>query len=159
MLIGVISDTHDNLDTTKKAVELFNSRGIEYMMHAGDITSPFTLNLFKELKCKYMGVFGNNDGDKLLLQARSEGSIKNAPLELTLSNKKIVVIHEHHLVDALAESGQFDLVIYGHIHEPVIKHIKNTLLLNPGEACGWLYGKPSVALVNLNEMKAEIVKL
>lgn len=159
MLIGVISDTHDNIDTTKRAVELFNSKGIEYLIHAGDITSPFTLKLFKDLKCRYAGVFGNNDGDKLLLHERAEGKIKNAPLKLTLADKKIVVIHEHHLAEALAESGQFDLVIYGHTHEPVVKHIKNTLLLNPGELCGWLYGKPSVALVDLNKMKAEIIQL
>lgn len=70
MLIGIMSDTHDNLIFTKKAIKLFNSRKVEHVIHAGDYTSPFTLKLFRELKCKYTGIFGNNDGDKLLLQDR-----------------------------------------------------------------------------------------
>ncbi|MEK6653475.1 MAG: metallophosphoesterase [Nitrospirota bacterium] len=159
MLLGIIADTHDNLPMTKKAVELFKDRKVDYMIHAGDFTSPFTLKLFSELKCRYAGVFGNNDGDKLLLQERSGGSIKNQPLMLTLDGKKIVVVHEHHTVDALADSGHFDVVIYGHTHEPLVKKVNTSLLINPGEVCGWLYGKPTAALLDLNKMEAEIIEL
>ncbi|MBI5203756.1 MAG: metallophosphoesterase [Nitrospirae bacterium] len=158
MLLGIMADTHDNLPMTKKAVELFNDRKVDYMIHAGDFTSPFTLKLFSELKCRYAGVFGNNDGDKLLLQERSEGSIKNQPLMLTLDNKKIVVVHEHHTVNALADSGHFDVVVYGHTHEPLVKR-NASLLINPGEVCGWLYGKPTAAILDLNKMDAEIIGL
>lgn len=159
MLIGIIADTHDNQPMTKRAIELFNSRDVEYMIHAGDFTSPFTIKLFRELRCKYIGIFGNNDGDKLLLQERAEGNIKNQPLILTLNNKKIVVVHEHHIVNALADSGHFDVVIYGHTHEPVVKRVNNTLLINPGEVGGWLYGKSTAAILDLNKMEAEIVEL
>mgnify|MGYP001606581695 FL=1 len=158
MLLGIMADTHDNLPMTKKAVELFNDRKVDYMIHAGDFTSPFTLKLFSELKCRYAGVFGNNDGDKLLLQERSEGSTKNQPLMLTLDNKKIVVVHEHHTVNALADSGHFDVVVYGHTHEPLVKR-NASLLINPGEVCGWLYGKPTAAILDLNKMDAEIIGL
>jgi len=159
MLIGIISDTHDNQDKTRKAIELFNSKGVEYVIHAGDYTSPFTLKLFKELNCRYVGVFGNNDGDKLLLLERSEGNIYNQPYIFTLRNRKIVVLHEHHLVDALADSGHFDIIIYGHTHEAVVGKVKNTLLINPGEAGAWLYGKSTVALADLEKMEAEIIEL
>jgi putative phosphoesterase len=159
MLIGIISDTHDNQDKTRKAIELFNSKGVEYVIHAGDYTSPFTLKLFKELNCKYVGVFGNNDGDKLLLLERSEGNIHYQPYIFTLQNRKIVVLHEHQLIDALADSGHFDLIIYGHTHEPVVKKVKNTLVVNPGEAGKWLYGKSTVALADLDKMEAEIIEL
>lgn len=159
MLIGIIADTHDNQPMTKKAIELFNDRKADYMIHAGDFTSPFTVKLFKELKCEYVGIFGNNDGDKLLLEERSGGNIKNTPLMLTLKEKKIVVIHEHHIVDALAHSGHFDLVIYGHTHEPLIKRVRNTLVINPGEVSGWLYGRSTAAMLDLDKMEAEIVEL
>jgi putative phosphoesterase len=159
MLIGIISDTHDNQDKTRKAIELFNSKGVKYVIHAGDYTSPFTLKLFKELNCRYVGIFGNNDGDKLLLLERSEGNIYNQPYIFTLHNKKIIVIHEHHLVDALADSGHFDLIVYGHTHEPVVRKVKNTLVVNPGEAGKWLYGKSTVAIADLEKMKAEIIEL
>ncbi|NWF51589.1 MAG: metallophosphoesterase [Nitrospirae bacterium] len=159
MLIGIISDTHDNQIQTKKAIEAFNKRGIEYVIHAGDYTSPFTLKLFKELNCRYVGIFGNNDGDKLLLLEKSEGNIYNQPYKFTLENRKIIVLHEHHLVDDLADSGHFDLIIYGHTHEAFLKRVKNTLIVNPGEAGAWLYGRSTVAIVDLKNMEAEIIEL
>ena len=159
MLIGIMSDTHDNLIFVKKAIELFNKRKVEYVIHAGDYTSPFTLKLFKELNCKYVGIFGNNDGDKLLLLERAEGNIQNQPHIFTLNNRKIIVMHEHNIVDALADSGHFDVVIYGHTHTPDIRKVKNTLVINPGEVSTWLYGKSTVALADLNKMEAEIIEL
>jgi putative phosphoesterase len=159
MLIGIMSDTHDNLILVKKAIDLFNSRKVGYVIHAGDYTSPFTLKLFKELKCEYVGIFGNNDGDKLLLLERSEGKIRSQPYIFTLNNRKIVVMHEHNVADALADSGHFDLVVYGHTHKPDVRKVKNTLLVNPGEAGSWLYGKSTVALADLDKMEAEIVEL
>ena len=159
MLIGIMSDTHDNLIFVKKAIELFNNEKVEYVIHAGDYTSPFTLKLFKELECKYVGIFGNNDGDKLLLLERAEGKIHNQPYIFTLNNKKIVVMHEHQVADALADSGHFDLVIYGHTHKSDIRKVKNTLVVNPGEVSTYLYGKSTVALVDLNKMEGEIVEL
>ncbi len=159
MLIGLMSDTHDHQDYTRKAIGLFNKREVQYVIHAGDYTSPFTLKLFKELNCKYVGIFGNNDGDKLLLLERSEGNIHYQPYIFTLYNRKIIVIHEHHIIDALADSRHFDLVVYGHTHEPVVKKVHNTLVVNPGETGSWLYGKATVAIADLDKMKAEIIGL
>lgn len=159
MLIGIMSDTHDNIPLVKKAIEFFNAKDVKHVIHAGDYTSPFTLKLFKELKCQYSGVFGNNDGDKLLLLERSEGNIHNQPYIFTLNNRKIVVIHEHHIADALADSGHFDIVVYGHTHIADMRKSKNTLIVNPGEVSTYLYGKSTVAVVDLNRMEGEIIEL
>ena len=159
MLIGIMSDTHDNIPLVKKAIEIFNEKRVGYVIHAGDYTSPFTLKLFKELQCKYIGIFGNNDGDKLLLLESAEGNIRNQPHIFTLRDRKIVVMHEHHVVDALADSGHFDLVIYGHTHKADVRKVKNTLVVNPGEVSTYLYGKSTVALVDLEKLEAEIVEL
>jgi uncharacterized protein len=159
MLIGIMSDTHDNLPFVKKAIELFNATKVGYVIHAGDYTSPFTLKLFKNLKCQYVGIFGNNDGDKLLLQERAEGNIRNQPYVFTLEARKIVVMHEHFVADVLADSGHYDLVVYGHTHMPDIRKVNNTLLVNPGEVSTYLYGKSTVALVDLDAMEGKIVEL
>lgn len=159
MLIGIMADTHDNLVPTKKAIEQCNNRNVQHVIHAGDYTSPFTLKLFYELSCQYTGVFGNNDGDKLLLLERSGGTIHNQPFIFTLNNRKIIVMHEHHIVDALADSGHYDLVIYGHTHKPDIRKVKNTLIVNPGEVGTWLYGTSTIALADLEKMEAKIIKL
>ncbi len=159
MIIGIISDTHDNMVQIRKAVELFRERRVEHVIHAGDFTSPFTFRILKELTCGFTGIFGNNDGDKLLLHNISEGRVFNQPHTFELDGKKIVLIHEHHIADALADSGHYDLVVYGHTHKPEIKKTGKTLIVNPGEAGSWLYGKSTVAIANLQDMTAEIIGL
>jgi len=143
----------------RKAVELFTSRKVGHVIHAGDFASPFTFRVLKGLECGFTGIFGNNDGDRPLLIRRSEGRVFNQPHIFELEGKKIVVLHEHHIVNSLAESGHYDLVIYGHTHVPEIRKINNTLIVNPGEAGGWLYGKPTAAVLDLSEMKGEIISL
>ena len=49
MLIGVIADTHDNMDKLKKAVDLFNERAVELVLHAGDYIAPFTSRELRRL--------------------------------------------------------------------------------------------------------------
>lgn len=154
-----MSDTHDNVPLVGRAIEIFNGRGVGHAIHAGDYTSPFTLKLFQNLRCEYTGVFGNNDGDKLLLQERAGGKIRNQPHVFALQDRKIVVMHEHYVVEALADSGHYDLVVYGHTHKADVRKVKNTLVINPGEVCAYLYGKSTVAIVNLDTMEAEIVEL
>ena len=159
MLIGIISDTHDNMDQIRKAVDLFNSRGVGHVIHAGDFGAPFTFRIFKELACPFTGIFGNNDGEKLLLKKLSQDRVFNQPHIFEIEGTKIVVIHEHHIVDSLAASGHYDIVVYGHTHEPDIRQVGKTLVVNPGEAGGWLYGKSTVAVIDLGERRAEIIDL
>jgi putative phosphoesterase len=159
MIAGILSDTHDNMDRIKETVELFNERGVEHVVHAGDFVSPFTFRLLKKLRCGFTGVFGNNDGDRLLLHKMSEGRVFPQPHTFELDGKKIVLIHEHHVADALADSGHYDLVVYGHTHKPDIRKVRNTLIVNPGEAGSWLYGKSTVAIADLSAMTAELITL
>lgn len=159
MLIGILSDTHDNMRMIEKAVELFRFWKVEHVIHAGDFASPFTFRILKNLHCPFTGIFGNNDGDKLLLKSMSGGNIFQQPHIFELASRKIVVIHEHEIADSLADSGHYDLVIYGHTHTPDIRKKDRTLVINPGETCGWLHGKPTVAILNLDSMEAEILNL
>lgn len=159
MIIGIISDTHDNLDNLRKALDIFQAGKVEQIIHAGDFTSPFTYRVMKHFTGGFTGVFGNNDGDRVLLNNLYQGRIYPQPHIFSLHGRKIVVMHEPGVVGALADSGHFDLVIYGHTHEPDIRRVRNTLIVNPGEVSGWLYGKPSAAIVNLETMEAGISKI
>ncbi len=126
------------------------------MIHAGDFCSPFTFRALKHLASEFTGVYGNNDGEKLLLQKLSNGRIFTQPHTLELAEKKIVIIHDHHVVDALADSGHFDMVVYGHTHDPDIRKRKNSLIVNPGELGGWLRGRSTIAVADIETMSAEI---
>lgn len=154
-----MSDTHDNLPQIRKAADLFNDRNVAHVIHAGDFTSPFTFRVLKNLKAEFTGVFGNNDGDKLLLHKKSNGRIFNQPYSFDLSGKKFILMHEHHVVDALADSGHYDVLVYGHLHRAEVRTRGKTLIINPGETGSWLYGKSTVALLDIEAMKAEIITL
>lgn len=159
MLIGIISDSHDNMPAIHKAVAILNERKVEHVLHAGDFCSPFTFRALKHLKCGFTGIYGNNDGERVLLQKLSNGRIFTQPYIVELAEKKIVIMHEQHVVDALADSSHYDLVIYGHTHEPDIRKRGKTLIVNPGELSGWLHGKSTVAIVDLQTLSAEIIEL
>jgi len=60
MLVGLMTDTHENMVNIKKGVEIFNQRNIEILLHCGDIISPITFKEFKNLNCSIEFVFGNN---------------------------------------------------------------------------------------------------
>ena len=158
MKIGIISDTHDNLTALGKAVEFFNNENLEIVLHAGDFISPFTIMMLKEIRCGFMGVFGNNDGDKLMLKKISDGNIFKSPHTINLGNKKIIISHELPL-DALIQSQYYDLIIYGHTHKVDSRVIDKTIVVNPGECGGWLTGNSTVAICDLNEKKTQIVTL
>lgn len=159
MLIGILSDTHDDMPEIMRAVDTFNSEDVSHVIHAGDIVSPFTFEIFNRLHCSFSAVFGNNDGDKILLKNKFEGNIQNQPLVMTVNEKKIVVVHEPDLVDALADSGHFHLVIYGHTHSPDIRKRKNTLIVNPGKVAKLNKGESTIALLDSDKMETRIIKI
>jgi len=174
MKIGVISDTHDNLEMIKRAVDLFNSEGVELVIHAGDFVSPFTEKPFRALNAKFVGIFGNNDGDKLLLREkyRGVGELSEEPLVLEMNARKIVVTHKPKIVEALVASRIYDVVIFGHTHKAEVRKVKEeksegsggkkgkeVLVLNPGECCGYLTGRKTVAILDLETLSARIEEI
>ena len=161
MKIGIISDTHDNLSQIKKAVEIFNREKVELVLHAGDFVSPFTALGFKNLNCPLYGVFGNNDGDKLYLQEKFEGigELCPEPYQVNINQKSIIMLHKEKLIDALAESQKYNVILYGHTHRTDLHKIGKTLIVNPGECGGWLTGKSTIALLDLETLEAKIIDL
>ncbi|MFC1944356.1 metallophosphoesterase [Chloroflexota bacterium] len=163
MKIGVMSDTHDRIEAVDKAIDLFNSLGLEEVLHAGDLVSPFVAGRFSRLRARLHYVWGNNEGDRDFIRTKF-GEIGIAPLgdfaALELGNRKIALLHgtSEVIVDSLAGCGTYDIVVRGHSHKAEVVE-GNTLLVNPGEVCGYLSGRRTVAVIDLIELSAEIVDL
>ncbi len=165
MLVGLISDTHDNLPMIEKAVERLNIENVGLVLHAGDYIAPFTIPKLQKLKAKLIGVFGNNDGDRQLLKKRFN---ENANMELRgnfakieASSLKICLLHgsEEELLKTLIESQSFDVIVHGHTHKAETYKKGKTLIVNPGEVCGYLTGKATIALLDTVKKEAKIVQL
>ncbi|MFX0058828.1 MAG: metallophosphoesterase [Candidatus Heimdallarchaeota archaeon] len=170
MLIGVISDTHDHRDNILKAIRILNERNVGAVIHCGDYVAPFVKKWFDKfndkIKENFFGVFGNNDGERLFLKKNlgqiCEFAENGNELILEIEGKKIFASHmpKHESIEALAKSGQFDIILTGHTHVIVNKKYDNgVLVVNPGEVCGYLTDKASFAIIDTKKMETEIIQI
>lgn len=160
-MIGIMSDSHDNLDAIRKAVDAFNTSEVDLVIHAGDMISPFTAKEIRKLNCEFKAVFGNNDGERDGLRHFFKGICYHDDFqELEIEGKRFVVIHgtNEDVVDALVKSNKYDVVIRGHTHKLEIKEGKS-LMINPGETCGYLSGEQTVLLFDPEDLSYKTVFL
>jgi len=168
MKIAVISDTHDHKQNILKAVSIMNKRKVDALIHCGDYVAPFVKLWFDGLndtiKKNFYGVFGNNDGERVFL-VKNLGQICDIvgmELNKEFDGKRVFAAHmpTSKTIEALANSGMYDIVLSGHTHNLVNeKNDKGVLIVNPGEACGYLTGKSTFAVVDTEKMETEIIEL
>ncbi|MFW9972803.1 MAG: metallophosphoesterase [Candidatus Odinarchaeota archaeon] len=170
MKIAVISDSHDHKSNILQAVSIINKRNVDAIIHCGDYVAPFVRRWFNELKDSikenFYGVFGNNDGEIIFLR-ENLGQICTFPqngneLILELGTKRIFVSHmpKEQTIEALGNSGDFDIILTGHTHILSNKKLNNgTLVINPGEICGYLTGKATFVIIDTDRMESEIIEL
>ena len=134
MLVGIVSDTHDNADQVDTAVETFEARGVEAVVHCGDFVAPFSVTPF-DGDWEFYAVRGNNDGE-WAVEATVEdfGTYLGEMGELTLDGQEVAVYHgtSGAIVDALVECGTYDYVFHGHTHEAGTEEYEGTVRVNPG---------------------------
>jgi uncharacterized protein len=165
MLIGAISDSHDNLPKIEKAVKILNEQKVALVLHAGDYISGFTIPKFQQLNCKLIGVFGNNDGDHELLKKRfsetENCTIQGSFASVNLDGFKIALLHgeEEELLCALIDSQHFDAIVHGHSHLKGIQKKGKTITINPGELCGYLTGKSTIATIDTDKKQAKLIEI
>jgi len=163
--IGILSDTHDNIPRIKEAVIRLNKEGVDLVLHAGDYIAPFVMGTLKDLHAEMIGVFGNNDGDRALLVKKCADfpnlSIRGSFARIQTGPMTIGIVHgsDRELLDTLIMSEAFDLVVCGHTHRAEVMRKGRTLVVNPGEVCGYLSGTSTIALVDMQRHHAEILTL
>ena len=153
-LLGIISDTHGQLEVTKKARRLFEEQGVSVVIHCGDIGGEAIVRAFEGIETHF--VFGNIDsGDDALRQAAEEtgNTFHGWRGEIERANKKICFMHGHQSEHFEAElcSERWDLLCIGHTHFPSLQRFGETLLLNPGSL--HQVPVPHVAVVRLPELE------
>jgi putative phosphoesterase len=160
MLLGVVSDTHGNLRTTRQAVARLADLEVAAVLHCGDIVGPEVISLFAAWPTHF--VFGNCDHEPAELRQaiRDAGQTCHERCgELTLEGKEIALLHgdDSRRFDDLVESGAYDLVCYGHTHHYEHHRVGRTLVLNPGAL--HRANPHSFAVVDLGEMSVRKIPL
>lgn len=162
MKISVISDTHDNIWKLEEAIPYLAQT--DSVLHCGDLVAPFMIKRFSD----GLGgtplhiIWGNNDGDKRLISKIAQEArtifTHGDFVELELGGKKIALNHYPEIGRALAESGKYDLICYGHDHTVNEEWVENTLLLNPGELMG-MNGRSTFAIYDTESSNVEWIEL
>ena len=147
MKIGILSDTHDDIDNTNRAIDIFQENNVKAVIHAGDIISPPVITEFYRLTekgVKLFGIFGNNDGEKRGLKNAFEmvgGELLGDVGKIELDGLKFCIYHGQDLKkkEKIIKSRKFDVFIFGHTHTKYPKGIdteiiNDTIVLNPGTA-------------------------
>lgn len=132
MRIGLISDTHGNLEAARRAWRAMTADGdIDCVLHAGDFISDARA-LAAEWPVPVHAVRGNNDlwdtGDDVLT--------------LELGGQRILLVHGHRhnvsrsrdlsTVAAAARQAGAQVAVFGHSHVPRVTEMDGVLLVNPG---------------------------
>jgi putative phosphoesterase len=162
MRLGILSDTHDNIWKLADAIEHLKTADV--VIHCGDLCAPFI--------AKRMGeglpdipihiVWGNNDGDPHAI-SRVASNYSHIHLhgqfaKLDLDGFRVGVNHYPEIAIEFADSGNFNLVCYGHDHTAHQERRGDCLLLNPGEIMG-MNGKSTLAIYNLQTDTVEMIEL
>jgi uncharacterized protein len=150
LTIGVISDTHGLV----RPEALDALRGVERILHAGDIGAPDVLEALAAL-APVTAVRGNND----------KGAWARAlPLVdlVEAGGHTLYVLHDVNELDLDPAVAGFAAVIAGHSHRPRNEVVDGVLWLNPGSAGPRRFSLPvTVARIDVGRrgVDATIVKL
>ena len=146
MKICIISDSHDNRPLLKAAVRDACALGAEVVLHCGDVVAPSTLEALAPFKIPVHVIHGNNTGD-LYMMGRVSAQVSNQTTYygqdagLKLGGRRVFLVHYPHYAEALATTGDWDLVCCGHDHKADIRMVdnmagKSTWMVNPGTVGG-----------------------
>jgi putative phosphoesterase len=159
MRIGILSDTHNQLDRASRAVRRLLEEGAEVLVHCGDLTTPDVVYECALLPSYF--VFGNNDDDEPGLKramAAAGAVCLGKSGEIALAGKRIAVTHgdSSREMRTLAAAAP-DYLLFGHTHEPADERDGPTRWINPGalhRAKAW-----TVALLDLRTDVLQVLKI
>lgn len=143
MKLTILSDIHDNVWNLQKVLDSPEVQKTDALLCCGDLCAPFIIKLMGQGYAKPIHiVLGNNDGDVASF-IRAAASFPNIRLHGEyfrgeFGGKTIAMNHYPDKGRLLAESGQYDIVCYGHDHQLNRgEKVGSTLLINPGAVMGY----------------------
>ncbi len=159
MKIGILSDTHDRVDRTARAVAALVRAGAEVLIHCGDVTGPAVVRKCGGIPTYF--VYGNNDYDQDAL-GRAIAAIGGQSLGrggwIDLGGRRIAVTHGDLIGEIRRVLGSNpDYFLSGHSHLPSDERRGTVRWINPGalhRAARW-----TVAVLDLDSDQLEFLNV
>jgi uncharacterized protein len=145
MKIGVLSDTHDHLSNLTYVLNAFRKRGIETLIHCGDLTSLDMVSHFSGFRVIY--TMGNMDITTGTIKKRLEKMRKDNYVGMVfrgqLGGVALAATHSHidGKVMELVQEDNLQWIFHGHTHEKRDEVVSGVRIVNPG-ALGGLGREP-----------------
>ena len=156
MKIAILSDTHNNWNNFKKAIDWIMKEEIQLILHCGDICNR---EIMDEAQKYFEGPSSAkaSEGRRIKFVKGNGDFNLDLPdkMELEFNGKKIAFTHFPDIAKKMSQSRMYDLVFYGHTHRPWDEKIGETHMINPGELAGHFY-KPSFAIYDTVTDKLEL---
>ncbi len=133
MRIAVISDTHSRTGSVLAALKAMADRGVERILHCGDIQDAATVRLFP---AHTHFVFGNCDERSSIAEAVNaiQGTLHGAWGEMEIAGQSLAFTHgdDTTLLGDLEHADAFDFLFHGHTHIAKEHRTGITRVINPG---------------------------
>jgi len=162
MLLGILSDSHGHVGPVRRALALFDRKGVEHVIHCGDVGGREVLDELVGRPCHF--VWGNTDygpfdpSMRTYVEAMGLPWPEIIPLRLQLAGKRILVFHGHeqNMMESLSRL-QADYILHGHTHQTRDERRGTTRIINPGALHR---ARPlTVATLNLNTDELEFIEI
>lgn len=154
MKIGILSDTHNHRANTERALAALRERGVERLIHCGDITTPEIIYLFAGWIVTF--VWGNMDYARadLTSAALQIGAMPPAfTQQIEVAGKLIGITHGHDLslLAGMIVGGKYSYVCHGHTHHRLdeFRRPYSVRVINPGALGGSYPQTRSVAVLDV----------
>lgn len=173
MRIALVSDTHVPTSIRRVPEALLEAvRGVDRILHAGDLIE---YAVFEQLDAiaPTTAVSGNMDPPELKTKLRDRELLQIAGRTIGLSHGHQRHALQDRYIAFSYDDPEFDLfyqamvtqlpgaeiIVFGHFHQPVVKHWNDVLFINPGSIAP-PHRRPTCALLDLrDEIDVRIVEL
>jgi uncharacterized protein len=137
MKIGIVSDTHGEMEKTAEVVSVFAYEQVDMVIHCGDIGCFEVMAELTALEVPVHAVLGNCDLHEPAWRFFPDNigvTLHGRMGELTVEGKQIAFIHgdDARAVNALLKSERIDYLFTGHTHQRHDLLIDTTRCINPG---------------------------
>lgn len=153
--VGLISDTHIPVRAREIPLRVFEVfEKVDFIIHAGDLVSLSVIDDLEQL-APVLAVYGNMDRPKIRGKLPKMNSAKVLDWKLGVMHDPRALFGMGKMREIARQNG-FNVLVYGHTHNPKIKWEGKTLFINPGSPTNPLppfLTKPSVALLRITKAK------
>jgi uncharacterized protein len=151
--IGLLSDSHNDVNNLQRALAFFHREGIETLIHCGDLTSPATAVHLKGFTLIY--VHGNMDRNHMairqtLFDLNPSSVAGNQFTGELISGIRVAVSHGHipGKIESFIDDG-YDYIFHGHTHRRRDETVGGSRIINPGALGGTRHEPRSICLLDL----------